>query len=244
MKRIFGLSLSTFVCATALLAAAAGCAGKKSMRASTAGPDGQLPADANSEHLCNYANRADIEVVVSTSPGSENPNVRRVYRRLGTGEDAREVMVCREVDTNVDGRSDGVRFYSEDGESLREAADANYNGATDTWLEFSKGTVSKVSRDTTGNGKPDEIRYYVRGSLRRVERDTDGNTQPDVWEIYREERLERVGTDLDGDGRVDRWDRDKIAQKAAEDAEKAKSAPPEDAAAKAAKPPKEGGAQQ
>ncbi len=210
--------------------ASVGCgSSKKSIHLST---DGSSASESSgpSQYLCDYTNRSDVQIVVSSSPGAEDPNIRRVYRILGTGEDTRQVMVCREVDTNFDGRSDVVRYYSEEGESLREAADSNYSGATDTWLEFTKGSVSKVSRDTTGNGKPNEIRYYVRGSLRRVERDTNGDTQPDVWEIYRDGRLERVGTDLNGDGRVDRWDRDLLAQQAAEDADKAKDA------AKAAKP--------
>lgn len=211
--------------------ASAGCGStKKTIHASTDGSSAPQ-SSAPSQYLCDYANRSDVQIVVSSSPGAEEPNIRRVYRILGTGDDTRQVMVCREVDTNFDGRSDAVRYYSEEGESLREAADSDYSGATDTWLEFTKGSVSKVSRDTTGNGKPDEIRYYVRGSLRRVERDTNGDTQPDVWEIYREGRLERVGTDLNGDGRVDRWDRDLLAEHAAEEAEKAKAKAESDKAA-------------
>jgi hypothetical protein len=231
-RRLFPSVSSLLVGAT--LFGAMACGGsKKSMSAEVGGTADSSAAAGTSELLCNFSDRSDVAVVVSTSPGAEVPNVRRVYRVLGTGEDAREVMVCREVDTNFDGRSDVVRFYSPEGESLREAADSDYSGATDTWLEFTKGGVSKVSRDTTANGKPDEIRYYVRGVLRRIERDTSGNTQPDVWEIYRDGKLERVGTDLNGDGRVDRWDRDKLAQKAAEDAEKAKANAAPGAAAEA-----------
>lgn len=200
-----------------------GCAAsKKSVQVSAGGGSSSTGAN-ESVYLCGVTQKPAGQVVVSSSPGSDGPNVRRVYRVFGVGEDARQVMVCREVDTNFDGRSDVVRFYSENGESLREAADSNYSGTIDTWLEFSDGSVTKISRDTTGNGSADEIRYYVRGVLRRVERDTTGNTRPNVWEIYRDGRLERVGTDLDGDGRVDRWDRDKLALKAAEEAERAKT---------------------
>ena len=46
------------------------------------------------------------------------------------------VIICREIDTNLDGVKDIVRTYNEKGESLHEQADTNYDGRIDTWITF------------------------------------------------------------------------------------------------------------
>ncbi len=177
---------------------------------------------------------SDVSVSVSTSPGSETPNVRRVYRAVAVDGETRQVLVCREVDSNLDGRSDVVRFFDDQGQALREESDANYDGRMDTWVEFVEGKPSKVSRDTTRSGRPDETRFYVRGVLRRAERDTNGDQRADVFEIYRDGVIQRIGVDVDFDGAVDRWDTDRVAAELAKRAEReaeAKEAPSEPPAA-------------
>jgi hypothetical protein len=138
------------------------------------------------------------------------PNIRRVYAILGTGEDRRRVLQCREVDTNLDGTKDVVRTYTDKGEKLNELSDSDYDGRIDTWVTFAGGHIAKVELDKKGTGKPTEWRFYNAGKLSRVQRDTNGDGKPDAWEIYAEGRLQRMGIDLDHDGRVDRWDRDEV----------------------------------
>jgi len=134
---------------------------------------------------------------------------------VGEGEEKRKFLLCREVDTNLDGIKDVVRTFNDKGESLREVADSNYDGKIDTWITFAHGRMAKVDLDRDGNGQPDEYRYYVQGKLARIQRDTNHDGRPDVWEIYEDGHLKRMGWDLDFDGRVDRWDRDEIAERAA-----------------------------
>ena len=169
---------------------------------------------------CDFQGRTDREVVESSGPGAFQPNVRRVYGILGEGEDRRRVLLCREIDTNLDGVKDVVRSYNDKGEALEEQADSNYDGKIDTWIRFAHGRISKVEIDRARDGRPDETRYYVKGKLSRIQRDSNKDGKADVWEIYAEGRLERMGVDTDFDGRVDRWDRDEIARRLADEKER------------------------
>jgi hypothetical protein len=171
-------------------------------------PVGISPDD---QSRCDFKDRADRDVSETAGPGSVTPNIRRVYALLGEGEERKRVLVCREVDTNLDGVKDVFRTYNDRGEALNELADTNFDGQIDTWITFSRGRVAKVELDTTGNGKPNEIRFYVNGKLSRVQLDENDDGRPDVWEIYDDGKLQRRGVDLDRDGQVDRWDRDEIA---------------------------------
>ena len=169
----------------------------------------QLPKDDRSS--CEAEGRGDRDVVESRVAGSNHSNVRRVYGLIGEGEFFRRVLLCREVDTNLDGYKDVVRTYSPEGEKLREYADADYNGRVDTWITFANGRIVRVDVDKTGDGKADEARFYVNGKTNRAQRDTNGDGKPDVWEVYQNGRVQRIGVDLDYDGHVDRWDRDQVA---------------------------------
>jgi hypothetical protein len=192
--------------------AAQGCAGDSPQAKTAAGPEEIVAGRSEDDKSrCKYKGRADREVKETASLGSNFPNIRRVYALVGEGEEIKQVLLCREVDTNLDGVKDVVRTYNDKGEPITELADTDYNGAIDTWVTFSHGRVSKIRRDTNGDRKPDETELYVRGRLSRIQRDTNHDGKTDVWEIYNEQgRLERIGVDLDGDGHVDRWDRDEI----------------------------------
>lgn len=201
-----------------LLAASgfAGCGGREGAEIKTAHSaetqPGAGPADDTSH--CEFKGRLDREVSESVGTGSLQPSIRRVYRVIGDGQERRRVLVCREVDTNLDGVKDLVRRYSDQGEAQEEQADSDYDGQIDTWIRFAKGRIAQVEVDSSGDGKADETRYYLRGKLSRVQRDTNGDGNPDIWEIYADGHLERMGVDVDFDGRVDRWNRDEVAARA------------------------------
>ncbi|HMR73827.1 MAG TPA: hypothetical protein PKD61_01905 [Polyangiaceae bacterium] len=196
----------------ALLASAAAFSCGGSEKKTATAPKGMDRAvDEHGEEdrsRCDYKGRADREVFETTGPNAIQPNIRRVFAIVGEGEDARRALLCREVDTNLDGVKDVVRTYNDKGDALFEQADADYDGRIDTWISFARGRISKVQVDVNRDGKPDQVRFYVDGKLSRMQRDTNFNGKPDVWEIYDDGRLSRMGVDLDHDGRVDRWDRD------------------------------------
>jgi len=181
---------------------------------------------------CDYKGRSDREVQEVRGPGARQANIRRVYAIVGEGEDRKKILLCREVDTNLDGAKDVMRTYTDKGEPLNELADTNFDGRVDTWITFARGRIAKVQLDKSGRGQPEEVKFYVGGKLARAQRDTNKDGKPDQWEIYDEGRLQRLGVDLDFDGRVDRWDRDEIALRdieAREKAEEKKAADAEEA---------------
>jgi hypothetical protein len=216
------------------LAGGAGCSSGPEFKGKTPQVQATKRADGSvDDHsMCAWKGKPDLEASEVAGPGSIQPNVRRVYQVIGTGEERHKVLVCREIDTNFDGVKDVVRRYNDKGESVAEEADANYDGKIDTWITFIKGRLAEVKLDTNFDGKPDEWKYYINGKLSRVVRDTNFDGKPDVWEIYRDGHLERMGVDVDGDEHVDRWDHDTEMRRRFEDAERKKD---EEEAAKAAK---------
>lgn len=189
-------------------------------------PSERLPEGMTESGLarCEFEGRDDRASEENSAPGAKYPNVRRVYGYIGVGVDRRKILLCREVDTNLDGKKDLVRTYGDLGEKLVEQADTDYDGKIDTWISFSGPRPSKIEIDRTGDGKPDEFRYYVDGNLVRLQFDENGDGRPDVFEIYHEGRLDRRGVDVDHDGHVDRWERDQLRILADEAAERAKRA--------------------
>jgi len=155
-----------------------------------------------------------LEVSEYDTSGDENPDVRRVFHRIGEGGLVRLVLMCREADLNGDGVKDVVRFYNDEGRPLREESDRDFDGSIDTITVFQSGRVVRTELDEDSDGRVDTKIYYdERGVTTRTERDVAGRSTPDTWhpdrwEYYEEGRVVRMGTDIDGDGRVDRWDRD------------------------------------
>lgn len=180
------------------------------------------PTDDRS--MCDWRNKPEIELAETIGPGALKPNIRRVYKTFGEGEVRHKTLVCREVDTNLDGIKDVVRTFNEKGEALHEEADRDYDGKIDVWIKFVDGRIAQEDVDTNKDGKPDVWKFYVNGELQRIRRDRNGDGEPDVWEIYSKGRLERVGTDENGDGHVDRWDRDEQLKYEAEAADRAREA--------------------
>jgi len=195
----------------------ASCGGSKAMpnMVAMSQPVDATNAAGDDASRCEYRGRADREAKESAGLGTIRPNIRRVYALVGEGDDRRRVLLCREVDSNLDGTKDVVRTFNDNGESLRELADSDFDGKIDTWITFARGRMSKVELDSNRDGIPDEFRYYVQGKLARLQRDTNRDGKPDVWEIYEDGALKRMGFDLDFDGHVDRWDRDEVAERAA-----------------------------
>ncbi|MBN2195592.1 MAG: hypothetical protein JW751_22420 [Polyangiaceae bacterium] len=165
---------------------------------------------------CAHEGRVDREVEETASSRAIQPNIRRVYAVVGRGDDAHRVLLCREVDQNLDGIKDVVRTYDDDGDPLKEMADTDYDGKIDTWTTFATGRVAELQVDRNRDGQPDEKRVYVHGKKLRAELDDDFDGRTDTWEIYEDGRLQRRGVDIDGDGKVDRWDRDEVAFRDAE----------------------------
>ena len=215
-RSILGLSL--------LLAA---CGGGS---ASTAG-SGQIPTapggsrdpskwPADDKSMCDFKGKPDVEVSETSGPGALKPNVRRVYKTYGDGDTRHKVLICREIDSNLDGIKDVVRTFNTKGEAVHEEADRNFDGRIDIWINFVDGRMAEEDSDTNNDGKADVWKFYVDGDLNRIRRDRNFDGKADVWEMYSKGRLDRMGFDETYDGHVDRWDRDTELKYEAETAEK------------------------
>jgi hypothetical protein len=225
----FGCALGAVACGGSSQATsqAFGDKGTTAKSKATRNPDGSI----NDGSRCEWKNRPDREASETAGVGFLQPNVRRVFAVVGTGEDRHKVLICREADTNFDGLKDDFRWYSEKGEATREEADTNYDGKIDTWLTFSKGRLAEERIDHNHDGNADEWKYYSEGKLTRAKRDTNYDGRADIWEIYQNGSLERMGVDVDGDEHVDRWDHDNELRRRLEAQDRQK----EDAEAAAAK---------
>jgi hypothetical protein len=205
----------------AAIGLAVGCGGGATPAASSAkaapAPGGSKdpshwPADDRSlcEGFVHWKNNAQLDADEMAGADALKPNIRRVYKTAGDKDNPRSVLICREIDTNLDGVKDVVRVFNEKGEPTHEEADTNYDGKIDDWLTFTGGRISEEDVDTTfASGKPNVWKFFVDGQLSRIRRNMhcpSGNA--DTWEIYFNNRLERVGVDSSCDGHVDRWDRD------------------------------------
>ncbi|MEY4510545.1 MAG: hypothetical protein RLZZ450_2667 [Pseudomonadota bacterium] len=204
--------------AAAVLALSAGCgasATKAGGKSTVAANDRSKSLPAETQSGAQHCNGTDARYEVSEydTSGDETPDVRKVFLRLGEGNLARLVLVCRESDLNADGRKDVVRYYTDEGQALREEADRNFDGTMDEVTYFQEGQILRQEFDTQGDGKVDTKIYFDSGKPLRAERDLKARStaerwQPDRWEYYEDGRVVRMGTDVDGDGKVDRWDRD------------------------------------
>ena len=108
------------------------------------------------------------------------PDVWKLFAQSEEGGTTVEILTCKQVDLDHDGRKDYVQTYSRTGEILAEEFDFTFEGSMDAREHYDKKT----------------------GKIYLIERDTDHDKKPDVWEMYRKGRLERMGVDLDGDERV------------------------------------------
>jgi hypothetical protein len=122
-------------------------------------------------------------VVTADTNLDQKPDVWKFYQAVDMGGQKTEVLTCKEVDLNHDGKIDLVYYYDE------------------------KGIVSMDEADTDFDGKFDMTVYYGGGKKVREEFDTNFDGKPDVWKYFEDEKLVRQERDTNGDGTVNKWDR-------------------------------------
>jgi hypothetical protein len=223
-----------------LLLCSIACGGAGSSGSSApGGTKNQANWPADDRTMCgDWKHKADLVAMETAGPGTSRPNIRRVFKIAGEAESRRQVLVCREIDTNLDGIKDTARTFNPKGEAVHEETDTDFDGKVDVWANFVDGKLAEEQVDTNRDGKADAFRFYIDGQLHRIRRDRNLDGKPDIWEFYSRGRLERIGTDENADGRVDRWDRDAELRYDAESAEKkaaadAGASEPQDAGADA-----------
>jgi hypothetical protein len=118
-----------------------------------------------------------------------------------------DVLTCKEVDLNHDGKKDYVAQYDEAGNIILEEYDFDFDGHFDARIYFDKKTGKKVlvERMSGFGDQPDIWEVYGPDEkLQAVRRDRNGDGNPDYWEQYTNGQLDKILFDDDFDGKIDR----------------------------------------
>jgi hypothetical protein len=135
------------------------------------------------------------------------PDVWKLYATVEEDGTKIDVLTCKQVDYDHDGKKDYVAIYNKTGEMVAEEFDFTFDGRFDAREHYDKkgGKIYMVERDLDHNKSPDTWeKYDVDGNLESVERDRNGDGKPDLWEQYQRGVLLAILYDDDYDRKVDR----------------------------------------
>jgi len=144
------------------------------------------------------------------------PDVWKLFKQVDEGGTTIEVLTCKQVDLDRDGRKDYVITYNTKGAKVTEEFDFDFDGRFDARHFYDEKTarVYLVERDSDYDKSPDIWEKYTKdGVIESVRRDRNADGKPDVWEQYTTGFLTAILWDDDFDARVDR--KDEVKQKAA-----------------------------
>ncbi|HXU79891.1 MAG TPA: hypothetical protein VN914_00730 [Polyangia bacterium] len=210
-----------------MAALAAGCGSKQQTPVATAGtgPKGGIQVDPT---RCNPSGK---QVVTADVDGDKKADVTKLYETREVGGQKMQILACKQVDLNHDGKIDIVYHYDQAGVLTFEEFDIDFDGRFETWTYYQGGQKVREDRDMDYDGRPELSEYYESGRKVRAERDTNRDGRIDEWEYYENGKLDRIGYDTTGSGRADKWDR------APEDSTAGSTSNAEAAAAGQAPPP-------
>jgi hypothetical protein len=190
----------------ALLLAVAACGPTRNKDTATGKTAADEGADAVTYDRARCAAK-EHRVVRLTTRGDGKPDIWKFYESVMEAGTKLEVLVCKQIDINHDGKVDVVTYYDKEGRVAKEEIDLDFNGKFDETIVYEAGKVVRKEYDRNGDGKIDSWAFYENEKLVRIERDSRYRGKVDAWEYYEAGRLERVGYDTTGSGRVDRWER-------------------------------------
>jgi antitoxin component YwqK of YwqJK toxin-antitoxin module len=190
--------------ALALLVACAAC-----------GPSQKGPAHPNSStgdgdvvaYDRNRCGGPKQRVVRLTTHSDGKPDIWKFYSQTVEAGTTLDVLACKQVDLNHDGKVDYVTYYDTEGRVAKEEIDRAFSGTFDETVYYEAGKIARAEYDRNHDGKIDVWAYYENEKLARIERDTKFRGRVDSWEYYEGGKLDRIGWDTTGTGRVDRWER-------------------------------------
>lgn len=144
------------------------------------------------------------------------PDVWKLYASSNEGGTTVEILTCKQVDLDHDGKKDYVQTYSRTGEILAEEFDFTFEGSMDAREHYDSktGKIYLIERDTDHDQKPDVWEKYGKdGRVESVRRDRNADGKPDLWEQYKNGELVAILYDDDFDNKVDRKDQLKTPPK-------------------------------
>lgn len=135
------------------------------------------------------------------------PDVWKLVEEKDTKGPRVDIMTCKQVDLNHDGKKDYLAQYDENGAIILEEYDFDFDGHFDARLYFDRKSGKKlVVERMSGFGEQPDVweKYGADETLETVRRDRNGDGKPDYWEQYLAGALDKILYDEDFDGKVDR----------------------------------------
>jgi uncharacterized membrane protein len=193
----------------ALLAGLTGCASsapKQQAEMVSSAPGSNVPTAPNVDR--SKCTEAGKQVVTGDTNMDKKPDVWKYFVSKNVGGNTVQVLVCKQVDLNHDGKLDLVTYYDDTGNTIEmEEADLDLDGKFDTVYYYANGKKVREENDMNFDSRPDVWKYFEDEKLVRIERDTNNDGKVDEWQYYEGGKLDRIGYDSTGSGKVDHWDR-------------------------------------
>ena len=156
------------------------------------------------------------DIVTADTNQDKKPDVWKFFQPTNQGGQQVEILTCKQVDLNHDGKVDIVYYYDDKGvQTTLEEFDLDFDGKFDMTVYYANGKKVREELDTNFDQKPDIFKYYEDEKLVRIERDTNNDGKIDEWQYFEGGKLDRIGYDTAGTGKVDKWDRAPDADEAA-----------------------------
>jgi len=193
------------VVVSALSAAGLGCA-STTKQAEMVSSASNAPASPLVDR--DKCNERDKHVITADTDQDKKPDVWKFFKTIDVGGQKTEVLSCKQVDLNHDGKIDMVTYYDDTGSQVvLEEIDGDFDGKFDFTAYYNQGKRVRDEFDMNFDQRVDLWKYYEDGKLVRIEKDTNNDGKVDQWEYYEGGKLDRIGYDTSGSGRVDKWDR-------------------------------------
>jgi len=192
---------------TVALVGGAGCGGSPKHAEMVSSPSGtNVPSAPNVDR--NKCSDAGKKVVTGDTNQDKKADVWKYFVSKNVGGNNVEVLVCKQVDLNHDGKLDLVTYYDDTGNTVEmEEADLDLDGKFDSVYYYANGKKVREEADMNFDQRPDVWKYFEDEKLVRIERDTNNDGKVDEWQYYEGGKLDRIGYDSTGSGKVDHWDR-------------------------------------
>ena len=202
------LGASALVIAALVPALLTGCGTTQQPGSMQPGPlaDSNVPAPPNVDRSkCSDKGK---QVITADTNQDKKPDVWKFFTMGNQNGQDVQVLSCKQVDLNHDGKIDIVYYYDDKGAmTMLEEFDLDFDGKLDMWTYRQNGKIIRQELDTNFDSKPDVWKFFEGEKLARIERSSKKNGKVDVWEYYEGGKLDRIGYDTTGSGQVDRWDR-------------------------------------